>query len=305
MHIPVLQKEVIEYLKPEPNKNYVDCTIGQGGHTLAVLEKNGPKGKVLGIDWDKENIDYLKEELSKFFKKRLILVNDNFINLKEIRKKENFPRVAGILLDLGMSSYHLEKSGRGFSFLRNEPLDMRYSFQNPLTAEKIVNYWSESEIENILREFGEERFAGNIAQEIVRERKIKPIKTTSQLVRIIQKAVPKKYQHSRIPQYHLPSAKLRDKHPATRTFQALRIAVNDELNNIKKVLSQALEILNSDGRLVVISFHSLEDRIIKYFFKENQNLLKILTKKPVEASGKEIKINPRCRSAKLRAAEKI
>jgi len=292
MHIPVLQKEVIEYLKPEQNKNYIDCTIGQGGHSLAILEKNGPKGKVLGIDWDKENIDYLKKELSKIFRKRLILVNDNFVNLKEIRKKESFSRVAGILFDFGMSSYHLEKSGRGFSFLRNEPLDMRYSSQNPLTAEKIVNYWSESEIENILREFGEERFAGNIAQEIVRERRIKPIKTTLQLVRIIQKAVPKKYQHSRISF-------------ATRTFQALRIVVNDELNNIKKVLPQALEVLNSQGRLVVISFHSLEDRIIKHFLKENQNFLKILTKKPVEASGKEIKINPRCRSAKLRAAEKI
>ena len=292
MHIPVLQKEVIEYLKPEQNKNYIDCTIGQGGHSLAILEKNGPKGKVLGIDWDKENIDYLKKELSKIFRKRLILVNDNFVNLKEIRKKESFSRVAGILFDFGMSSYHLEKSGRGFSFLRNEPLDMRYSSQNPLTAEKIVNYWSESDIESILREFGEERFAGNIAQEIVRERRIKPIKTTLQLVRIIQKAVPKKYQHSRISF-------------ATRTFQALRIVVNDELNNIKKVLPQALEVLNSQGRLVVISFHSLEDRIIKHFLKENQNFLKILTKKPVEASGKEIKINPRCRSAKLRAAEKI
>ncbi len=292
MHIPVLQKEVIEYLEPEPNKNYIDCTIGQGGHSSAILEKNGPEGKILGIDWDKDNVDYLKKEVSKIFKKRLILVNDNFINLREITKRENFSRAAGILFDLGMSSEHLEESGRGFSFLKNEPLDMRYNLQNPLTAEKIVNYWSASEIERILGELGEEKFASNIAEEIVKERKIKPIENTLQLVRIIQKAVPKKYQYSRI-------------HFATRTFQALRIAVNDELNNIKKVLPQALEILNSNGRLVVISFHSLEDRIIKYFFKENQNFLKILTKKPVEASEKEIRINPRSRSGKLRAAEKI
>jgi len=292
MHIPVLQKEVIEYLEPEPNKNYIDCTIGQGGHSSAILEKNGPEGKILGIDWDKDNVDYLKKEVSKIFKKRLILVNDNFINLREITKRENFSRAAGILFDLGMSSEHLEESGRGFSFLKNEPLDMRYNLQNPLTAEKIVNYWSASEIERILGELGEEKFASNIAEEIVKERKIKPIENTLQLVRIIQKAVPKKYQYSRI-------------HFATRTFQALRIAVNDELNNIKKVLPQALEILNSNGRLVVISFHSLEDRIIKYFFKENQNFLKILTKKPVEASEKEIRINSRSRSGKLRAAEKI
>jgi len=291
MHIPVLQKEVMQYLAPKPNEKFIDCTAGFGGHTAAILEKNGPQGRVLGIDWDKEVISQLKSQTTKF-KDRLILVNDSFTNLKEIAKK--FHSISGVLFDLGMSSWHLEESGRGFSFLKSEPLDMRYNVNNPLTAEKIVNYWSEPEMENILKEYGEERFAGNIAEEIINERKFYPIKSTSQMVKIIQKAIPFRYQRQKI-------------HFATRVFQALRIAVNDELNNLKKALPQAVEILNPQGRIVVISFHSLEDRIVKNFLKEKskENILQILTKKPTRPARQEIIINPRSRSAKLRAAIKI
>ena len=291
-HIPVLQKEVLKCLDPKPNENFIDCTIGEGGHSAAIIEKNGPEGKILGIEIDAELYQKL---MAAKLKNRLILVNDSFVNLKEIVGKEDFKKVQGILFDLGMSSWHLEKSGRGFSFLKKEPLDMRYNPQNPLTAGKIVNYWSAQEIEKILREYSQERFAKRIAREIVEERKNKPIQTTFQLVEIIKKSVPKNYERGRM-------------HPATRTFQALRIAVNDELANLKKVLPQALKILEIGGRLVIISFHSLEDRIVKNFLREHSDGLfecKILTKKPTTPSQEEIKINPRARSAKLRAAIKI
>ncbi len=294
-HVPVLQKEVIQYLDPKTNENFIDCTVGGGGHALAILERNVPKGKVLGIDADPETIKNLQSGISnKEFKKRLILVSDNFANLKEIVRRERFTKVLGILFDLGMSSWQLESSGRGFSFLKQEPLDMRYDPKGPLTAEKIVNFWSESEIEKTLREYGEEKFAGTIAREIVRERNVRPIKSTSQLVNIIRRAVPSGYLHQKI-------------HFATRTFQALRIAVNDELNNLEKALPQSLEVLNRRGRIAVISFHSLEDRIVKNFLKQKvqENVLQALNKKPITPSREEIKINPRSRSAKLRAAIKI
>jgi 16S rRNA (cytosine1402-N4)-methyltransferase len=293
IHKPVLLKEVIECLKVERNKNYVDCTIGEGGHAIEILKRNGPKGKVLGIEIDPELYKKLKEEKLE----RLILVNDSFSNLKEIVKRENFVPISGILFDLGLSSWHLEKSGRGFSFLKDEPLIMRYDWdqaKSMLTAEKIVNEWPEREIERILREFGEEKFAKRISKEIVRVRKVKPIRTTLQLVEVIKKAVPSFYQHRKI-------------HFATKTFQALRITVNNELENLKIALPQALEILEKGGRLVVISFHSLEDRIVKNFLKEKERegKIKILTKKPIRPSKEEIRKNPRSRSAKLRAVLKI
>ena len=238
----------------------------------------------MGIDRDFELLKNIKR------RKRLILVCDNFSNLKEIVKKNKFTKVHGILFDLGMSSWHLDESGRGFSFQKREPLDMRYNSQAHLTAERIVNYWSKFDIEKILKEYGEEKFAHQIAKRIIEERKLRSIKNTLQLVEIIKKAVPKRYLYGKL-------------HPATRTFQALRITVNDELNNLERALPQAQELLKTGGRMIVISFHSLEDRIIKNFFKSES--LKILTKKPVTPSIKEIKINPRSRSAKLRAALKI
>jgi len=294
IHIPVLKKEVLSFLKPEPNENFIDATIGEGGHTLAILEKNGPEGKVLGLDQDLKQIENCELSLKTRFKERIVLVCDNFTNLKNIVKQQKFGPVSGILLDLGMSSWHLEKSERGFSFRKQESLDMRYKAQNYLTADKIVNEYSQKEIEQILKEYGEERFAKKISQEIVKTRKAIPIKKTSQLVQIIKKVVPIWYQHRKI-------------HFATKTFQALRIAVNDELNNLIKVLPQTIEILKPGGRIVVISFHSLEDRIVKNFLKQEaqKQVLQINTKKPIRADNEEIKINARSRSAKLRAAIKI
>lgn len=296
IHIPVLQKEVLEYLDPKPNENFIDCTIGMGGHTFAILEKNRPKGKVLGIDWTIELIESLRAKVKSLkLDKRSILVCNSFANLKEIVKQYNFRPVHGILFDLGMSSWHLEKSRRGFSFQREEPLDMRYHVKSKiLTAEKIINEWSEKTIENILREYGQERFARRISKEIVKERKINPIKTTFQLVKILKRILPTWYQHRKI-------------HFATKTFQALRIATNDELENLKRGISQALKILEPKGRLVVISFQSLEDRICKNFLKQKakEGLLEILTKRPIRPQPLEIKINPRSRSAKLRAIIKL
>jgi len=288
MHIPVLQKEVLEYLDPKPNENFIDATIGEGGHSLAILEKTAPNGRILGIDWNEEVIKNTK------YKNRIIPACDNFVNLKEITVKQKFKNISGILFDLGMSSWHLESSGRGFSFLKKEPLDMRYNPQNPISAEKILNYWSREEIEKILREFGEERFSKEISEKIIETRKIEPIKNTFQLVEIVKRAMSSRYLYQKI-------------NPATRTFQALRIAVNNELNNLEESLPQALEVLERDGRMAIISFHSLEDRIVKNFFKNQaqEGKIKILTKKPVVPAGNEVKINPRSRSAKLRAAVKI
>ncbi len=304
MHIPVLQKEVLQYLNPKPNDNFIDATCGEAGHTLAILERNGPEGKILGIDADPNQIENCKLKIENF-KKRVILVADNFANLKEIVKRTKFEPVAGILFDLGFSSWHLEESKKGFSFLKDEPLDMRYNLQNPLTAEKIINQWPEVEIEKILKEFGEERFSRRIAKEIIKARKVKPIKSTFQLVEVIKRAFPSKYRFKRIPR-RKAFGFLRGRHFATRTFQALRIAVNDELNNLENALPQAWEILEPFGRLVVISFHSLEDRIVKNFYRNQSSIdLKVLTKKPIRPTVKEIKINPRSRSAKLRAAIKV
>jgi 16S rRNA (cytosine1402-N4)-methyltransferase len=277
MHLPVLQKEVLEYLNPKPNENFIDATFGGGGHSKAILERIKPKGKLLAIEID----PVLYKENKKRIPKGILLVNDSYINLEKIVEGKKFKNVAGILFDLGLSSWHLEESGRGFSFKKKEPLDMRYSPLIQKTAEKIINYSSKFEIERILKEYGEEKRAGKITQLIIDHRRFSPIKTTKQLVEITNG-----------PQ---------------RTFQALRIAVNDELNNLKKALPQALKVLKLDGRLVVISFHSLEDRIVKNFFKEffQKGHLKILTKKPVQPSKEEIIVNPRSRSAKLRAGVKI
>ncbi|MEM3609146.1 MAG: 16S rRNA (cytosine(1402)-N(4))-methyltransferase RsmH [Candidatus Bathyarchaeia archaeon] len=291
VHVPVLRKEVLDFLNPKADENFVDCTIGEGGHAFAILERILPNGKLLGIDWTRELIEGLKAKAGNL-NKNLILICDNFANLKSIVERHGFGQVSGVLFDLGLSSWHLEKSGRGFSFSRDEPLDMR--FQGGITAQEVVNTWPQKELEKILKEYGEERFAKRIASEIVQSRKKEPITSTLQLVTIVERVVPYWYQKRRI-------------HPATKTFQALRIAVNDELNNLRRALPQAIEILKPGGRLVVISFHSLEDRIVKNFLRENarKGLLKVLTKKPVKPSAEEVKFNSRSRSARLRAAVKI
>ena len=290
MHKSVLKKEVLEYLDPKTNENFIDATTGEAGHSSEILKKIRPLGKVLGIELDEKVYSKLKKQKIK----NLIMINSSFVNLKEIVKAKDFGPISGILFDLGFLSWHVDESEKGFSFLKEEDLDMRYNSKTELTAKKIVNLWEEKEILEILKEYGEERFARNIARNIVKRRREDPIITTTQLADIIKSSVPAWYRHKRI-------------HPATKTFQALRITVNDELESIKKALPQALEVLKPGGRLVVISFHSLEDRIVKRYFKEKskENLLKILTKKPIQSSREEIINNPRSRSAKLRAAIKI
>jgi 16S rRNA (cytosine1402-N4)-methyltransferase len=288
-----MKEEVIRFLNPKPNEDFIDCTVGLGGHALAILECNKPNGRVLGIDLDPKILEELKRSLhGTEFESRLILVCDNFANLEIIAKKHGFIGVSGVLFDLGLSSWHLEASGRGFSFWRDEPLDMRYNPQlNTLTAEVILNTWSLEDIERILRVYGEERFAKRIAREIVSSR---PLKTTIELVMAVERATPPWYHRRRI-------------HFATKTFQALRIAVNNELENLEGALPQALNVLRSGGKIAVIAFHSLEDRIVKNFMrtKAKENILKILTKKPVRPSEREIRENPRARSARLRVAVKI
>ncbi len=297
-HIPVLLKEVLEYLDPKANENFVDCTFGSGGHSAAILKKIQPDGKILGIEIDVElykiQAAKIKNQKSNI-KNRVILINDSFVNLKKIVEENNFKPVNGILLDLGFSSWQMDESGRGFSFKKDEPLIMQYCSFNKffLTAEYIINILPEKELVKIFQEYGEERFSRRIAKKICEQRKIKAIKTTFQLVEAIRQAIPAQFRHQRI-------------HFATRVFQALRIAVNDELNNIKKVLPQAIEILEPSGKIAIISFHSLEDRIVKQFFKEQSKIgrLKIITKKPIVPTSEEVEKNPRSRSAKLRVAEK-
>ena len=310
IHKPVLLKEVIEYLNPGQNENFIDCTVGEGGHAEEILKRNGPNGKVLGIDLDPLQVSSA-QWLQSQFQDRIILANDSFVNLTEIVERKNFYPVNGILLDLGMSSAQLQGAEKGFSFKIDQGLDMRYNDQTGyLTAGKIVNEWPEEKIEEILKNYGEEKFSKKIAKNIVEKRKSGRIKTTFQLIDVVGESVPTAYKKAKI-------------HFATRTFQALRITVNDELENIKRVLPQALSALAPGGRLAVISFHSLEDRIVKRFFMEMANPasakapafsklsadkpageIKLLNKKPVMASRSEIKSNPRSRSAKLRAGIK-
>ena len=306
IHKPVLLSEVIKYLNPQANQNFIDCTVGGGGHAEAILEATGPKGKLLGLDADPEAIDRAKEKLQKF-SQRLTLVNDSYVNVKKITYDQRFNSIHGILLDLGLSSDQLQTSGRGFSFLALEPLDMRFdNINNSLTAMEIVNHWSESELVRIFKEYGEEQYAKQVAKEIVQSRKESEIKTTFDLVAIINKVI---WSRKRI-------------NPSTKIFQALRMAVNSELDNVSKVLEDAVGLLESGGRLGIISFHSLEDRIIKQYFKKesvdclcppnipvcrcgHKASLKLITKKPIVGTDKEIRLNPRARSAKLRVIEKL
>ena len=271
---------------------FIDATINGGGHSREILKRMKRRVVLIGIEQDGDLINSLKNKFQKEIgEKRLILKKGNFRNLKNLLKEIDPSaklRVNGIIFDLGMSSYHLEKSGRGFSFQKDEPLIMTYSaeFQDKLTAREILNQWSREELEEILREYGEERYARKISQAIAERRKIKKFETTKELVDVLFKTVPR----------------MKKIHPATKTFQALRIAVNDELNALKDGLEQGFEILNKGGRMVVISFHSLEDRIVKNFFrqKKQEDQGQILTKKPIQPSIEEIRQNPRSRSAKLR-----
>ncbi|OHB18112.1 MAG: 16S rRNA (cytosine(1402)-N(4))-methyltransferase [Parcubacteria group bacterium RIFCSPLOWO2_01_FULL_40_65] len=290
-HIPVLLNEVLEYLDPKPGDKIIDATFSGGGHAEKILEKIKPNGKLLGIEIDTELFNEAKERFSKI--KEIILVNADYRDLEKIVKENNFIGADGVLLDLGLSSWHFEESKRGFSFRKDELLDMRFTQNGELTAREIINQWLPEEIEKILKEYGEEKFARKITESIIDARKKKPIITTFQLVDVIKNAVPFWYQKKRRLNF------------ATKTFQALRIAVNDELENLKFVLKQLPKVLKRGGRAAVISFHSLEDRIVKQDFKElnKSGIAHILTKKPINPSEEEIAENPRSRSAKLRVIE--
>jgi len=292
IHSPVLLKEIIEILNPKENQDFIDATIGEGGIALEVLKRTSPKGRLLGIDFDEEILKEAKENLAKSgMLQRVVLVNGNYRFIKEIAQEKSFLNPKGIIFDLGFSRWHIEKSGRGFSFKKEELLDMRYNKDLQLTAFEIINKWPQKEIEKILKEYGEEREARRIANEIVRARQKKPILFASDLSKIIEKIVPRGK---------------RKIHPATKTFQALRIAINQELENLKEGLKGAFELLKNGGKILVISYHSLEDKIVKTFFKEKakEGSLKILTPKPIIPKEEEVLKNPSARSAKLRAAIK-
>ncbi len=290
-HIPVLLDEVVESLQLQPGMMVVDCTLGDGGHSEEIIKKIQPNGVLVGIDADIESLERAKKFLAKYELKK-IFVNDNFSNLKEILKNEKIEKVNGILMDFGWSTPQFADRGRGFSFQEDEELDMRYDAKgNSKTAKDIINNYSEKELEQIFKKYGEEKNSKKIAAAIVNKRKEKEITKTSELVEIIL-TVNKKGKEKI--------------HPATRVFQALRIEVNNELGVIKKVLPEAVEVLDKGGRLAVITFHSLEDGIVKHFFKSQDNKkIKIINKKPITCSLEELKNNPRARSAKLRVIEKI
>lgn len=306
-HIPVLLREVISYLNARSGENFVDATLGGGGYTRAILEKVKPDGKVLAIDLDADAIENQRKENKD---KGLILHHGNFQNINKIIKEHEFTNIAGIVADLGLSSYELDQAGRGFSFQKKEVLDMRFNTSHPEDAKFILNSYDENRLRKIFEDYGEEKFSRQIAKKIVGLRaKGLVLRHTDELFDAIKDALPKPVKH-----------KADDS--ARRIFQALRIEVNHELENLEEFLPKAFDILAPGGRLVIVSFHSLEDRIVKQYFvsltkgcvcpidfpqcvcgKNPQG--KLLTKKPVTASEMELKDNPRARPAKLRAIEKI
>lgn len=286
-HKPVLLNEISNYLKPEPKSLLIDGTVGLGGHAATLLPRVLPGGRLLGIDRDAANLQRARERLSGFGS-AVVLVHDSYANVRTHAYAHGFTYVDAILLDLGFSSVHVDDPGRGFSFQNDGPLDMRYDQSQPLTAGEIVNTWSEDELARIFRQYGEEVNARPFAHSIVRSRAQTPFTSTIQLAELIAGI---KRQHGKT-------------HPATKVFQALRIAVNDEFGELERALPECVNLLKPGGRLAIISFHSLEDRIIKQFFKSTP-ALKVVTKRPLSATREERLENPRARSAKLRIAEKI
>jgi len=291
-HTTVLLQESIEYLNCRPEKIYVDCTLGGGGHTQAILEAIGPTGKVIAIDQDQEAIKAAQERLSKY-RDQLVFVNNNFGNIKDILDKLEIKQVAGIMFDLGVSSYQLDNPERGFSYQHDAPLDMRMDVEQEVTAADLVNTMPVEELSRIIWQYGEERWSKRIAQFIGEARNRKYLETTGELVEVIKAAIP-------------AAARRKGPHPAKRTFQALRIAVNDELEVFRKAIKEGVPYLEEGGRMCVLSFHSLEDRIAKHTFRElkQEKIVKVLTSKPILPLEEEVEANPRARSAKLRAIEK-
>lgn len=295
IHKSVLLKETIDGLNLKDGDLVLDMTFGGGGHSLEILIRY-PFTKVIAIDQDSGAWDRAKEKF-RGFESRITFVNGNFRNILSALEKMNIKAVDGVILDLGLSSDQLDNLGRGFSFLRDEPLLMTMKEvvdESDITALDVVNTWEEGSLADIIFGYGEEKYATRIAKNIINERKNKKIETTFELVRIIENSVPSFYRKSKI-------------HPATKTFQAIRIAVNDELNALKDGLNSAFEVLNKEKRMAVISFHSLEDRIVKNFFRKKKDLDEVIliNKKPLVAGEEELKENKRARSAKLRILQKI
>ncbi len=308
-HISVMPEEVIENFNLRPGKIYVDCTLGGAGHAAKILQKTTPDGYLIGIDQDKDAVKNAENALSEY-KGRFSLVHDNYVNLPAILEKMDISGVDGILLDLGISLHQLRAEGRGFSFRSTDPLDMRMNRDNPVTAGNLVNQLDEKELVDIFFKYGEEKFSRRIASKIVRERSGQEIKTCNQLADIIDSVIPVKIK-----------VKKRT-HPATKVFQALRIAVNKELSVLEDFLETASDLLNKDGVISIITFHSLEDRIVKWKIRdlekgcicptdfpicvcEHKPVVKSLSKKPLLPQKKEIESNPMSRSAKLRIAIKL
>ncbi len=302
-HVPVMVPESLDALNVQPGGRYIDATAGEGGHSQAILNASEPGGQVLAFDADQEAVAVANDRLTGYGDS-FMAINANFRDLRITALRHDFVPVHGVLFDLGVSSLQLDREARGFSFRRSDPLDMRFSIDQRVTAADVVNTYSQEELADLIFNLGEDRAARRIASAIVRNR---PFSTSLELAEIIEKASPRR--GSRI-------------HPATRTFQAIRIAVNDELSALETALQQAVSLLGQGGRLVVISYHSLEDRIVKQFFRkesrdcicapgapictcDHRATLKMLTKRPLGPSEKEIESNPRSRSAKLRSAERI
>lgn len=304
-HKSVLLNETIEYLNIKPDGIYIDGTLGGGGHSAEIL-KRLKTGRLIAIDRDIDAIYASMQNLKEYT--NVDYVHDNFKNIKEILKRLNIDTVDGILLDLGVSSYQLDEKGRGFSYMQDAPLDMRMDKSSNFSAYDVINKYTEQELARVIKEYGEEKWASRISKFIVNARTKSEIKTTYQLVEIIKNAIP-------------VSARREGPHPAKRTFQAIRIEVNEELKELDKAVIDMVDILKSGGRIAIITFHSLEDRIIKKVFKNLENpctcpprmpctcgkkpIIKIITKKPVVVSSNELEDNPRARSAKLRVAEKL
>lgn len=307
-HVPVLLQETLDALAIKPEGKYVDCTLGGAGHSTEIVKRLGEEGRLIGLDQDENALKAAGERLAPFGE-RVQLVKTNFEHIAAVIERLGIGPVDGVLMDIGVSSHQLDEAERGFSFHNDAPLDMRMDRQNPLTAGVVVNEWSEEELSRILWEYGEERWSKRIAQFIVKARAKQPLTSTGDLVEVIKAAIP-------------AAARREGGHPARRSFQAIRIAVNDELGVLERGLAGALQALAPGGRLAVITFHSLEDRIVKQTFNQWVNpctcppalpvcacgkkpLAAHVTRKPVSAGEAELEANPRSRSAKLRAITKV
>lgn len=307
-HKSVLLDETIDGLNIKPNGIYVDGTLGGGGHAFEVCKRLSDGGRFIGIDQDAAAIEAATERLSPY-KDKVTIVRSNYCNMREVLHELGIDKVDGIVLDLGVSSYQLDTAERGFTYRENAPLDMRMDQRNEQTAKDIVNTYSEFDLYRIIRDYGEDKFAKNIAKHIVREREIKPIETTDELTEVIKAAIPMK-------------VRMNTGHPAKKTFQAIRIELNKELEVLKDNLNDMIDLLNKDGRICIITFHSLEDRIVKCGFRNNENPCtcppsfpicvcgnkpkgKVITRKPIIPSDEEIEENKRSKSSKLRIFEHV